>query len=651
MEVDTTEDLHGIVLNSAFKAMISNPSTVLVNTGDNLELSLNRNVLILFSPLIRNILGSVPCCTTPTLYLPDITTMTIIKLRDILNKGISGNFWDVKESGGVLEAASALGIDMTRLHYGAERQSTPSGEILVNIDNIGNKSRQMKKVFDQKKIDGKEIVFISKSKVKKSNDNVADNKNPDVGKETSSENPARGKNPAVDPAQKATTAQVEKTHPNLASFSTSSSQDPVSSSINTQASVQIKKEVHAMEDTPNGLEEPMEQLPTNSPVNSIITSSMTTDTEDLKNQCEKCKKAFASMTLLRYHYCSHFRGILKKKFANLFHDNKCLECAKTFPNHGRLLLHIGVQHDKINEILKSKGIAELPPYSATAAAHGGLDPPSEAEAAQQDAEAAGDDMENLDNQTSATSTRDVKNVPLFSALSAKPDAIRPSLVVKTTNEIQTSTNLPKSSSLTSSLNDSIKSTSSNSASAPTNPDTSLDKNNDSTAECNYELECQVCDQKLKTISLLEQHCCRHFMKDLQDQYSSLMDGLKCNICYNSFKQKHSLLLHIGCKHGKINDILRQKNYAALPCPVTNTTSAAMQKQLVQIKKERLESVDMKEEHFNNVRNEMAQDRPVREASTDLLDETPPVPEDTSAPMPTLDEILKKYKFSAGSGPK
>ena len=513
----------------------------------------------------------------------------------------------------------------------------------------------MKKVFDQKKTDGKEIVFISKSKVKRPTDshNVGNNKSPDVGKETTSDNPARGKNPAVDPPQKETTAQVERTpHSNLASFSTISSQDPVSSLINTQSNVQIKKEAHAMEeDIPNGLEEPLEQLPTNNQANLIITSSMTTDTEDFKNQCEKCNKAFASMTLLRYHYCSHFRGILKKKFANLFHDNKCLECAKTFPNPGRLLLHIGVQHDKINEILKSKGIGELPPYSATAAAHGGLDPPTEAETAQQDAEAAGDDMENLDDQTSATSTRDVKNVPLFSALSAKPDSNRPTLVDKVPNQILTTSNVPKSSNSATSLNDSTNSTSSNSALAPTNPNTSLDKNNDSTAECNYELECQVCDQKLKTISLLEQHCCRHFMKDLQDQYSSLMDGLKCNICYNSFKQKHSLLLHIGCKHGKINDILRQKNYAALPCPVSNTTSAAMQKQLVQIKKERMESVDMKEEHFNRVRNEMAEDRPASEASTDLLNETPPVPEETAAPMPTLDEILKKYKFSAGSGPK
>merc|ERR1719318_789530 len=192
------------------------------------------------------------------MYLPDITTMTIIKLRDILNKGISGDFWDVKESGDVLEAASALGIDMTRLHFGAERQATPGGEILVNIDNIGNKSRQMKKVFDQKKNEGKEIVFISKSKVKRPTDHVANNESPDVGRESTSE--------------KELTAPVEGTRPNMASFKTSSSSQEVVASVNTKSNVQIKKEAHVVEDTSNGSEVPMEQVPTNSHTNSIITS-------------------------------------------------------------------------------------------------------------------------------------------------------------------------------------------------------------------------------------------------------------------------------------------------------------------------------------------------------------------------------------------
>ena len=68
----------------------------------------------------------------------------------------------MKESGDLLEAAFALGIDMQRIHYGAESIGSPSGEILVNIDNIGSKSKQMRKAFDQKITEGKQIVFVKK---------------------------------------------------------------------------------------------------------------------------------------------------------------------------------------------------------------------------------------------------------------------------------------------------------------------------------------------------------------------------------------------------------------------------------------------------------------------------------------------------------
>ena len=95
------------------------------------------------------------------------------------------------------------------------------------------------------------------------------------------------------------------------------------------------------------------------------------DSEDLKNKCEKCTKGFPSLTLLRYHYCSHFRGLLKKRFSSLFEDNKCLSCGKTFANSGRLLLHIGVQHDKINEILRLKGMTVLPPWTTSSATEEG----------------------------------------------------------------------------------------------------------------------------------------------------------------------------------------------------------------------------------------------------------------------------------------
>ena len=126
------------------------------------------------------------------------------------------------------------------------------------------------------------------------------------------------------------------------------------------------------------------------------------------------------------------------------------------------------------------------------------------------------------------------------------------------------------------------------------------------------------------------------MKELQEQYGSLMDGLKCTICHSIFKQKHSLVLHIGCKHGKINVILRKKGYGALPCPVANS-SVVMQKQLEQVKQEKLEMDDMTDNHVK-FRKQIA-----REESSDILDNSVSHSETTTSPLPTLDDILKKYQ--------
>ena len=86
--------------------------------------------------------------------------------------------------------------------------------------------------------------------------------------------------------------------------------------------------------------------------------------------------------------------------------------------------------------------------------------------------------------------------------------------------------------------------------------------------------------------------------------------------------------------------------------MSNTSSAAMQKQLVQIKKEKLEmDTDSKENQMNSdwVRKEIAEEESSGESSKNVVKDAPAV--STSAvpsPMPTLDEILKKYKFTTGT---
>ena len=113
----------------------------------------------------------------------------------------------------------------------------------------------------------------------------------------------------------------------------------------------------------------------------------------------------------------------------------------------------------------------------------------------------------------------------------------------------------------------------------------------------------MCDKQLGSLHQLEQHCCRHFMKELAEQFSGIMENMKCGLCNSGFKQKHSLLLHIGCKHGKINDILKQKGYIVLPAPMVNNSNGAhqMQIRLLEIKKEKAEDNQVKKEETSQVK--------------------------------------------------
>jgi len=107
---------------------------------------------------------------------------------------------------------------------------------------------------------------------------------------------------------------------------------------------------------------------------------------------------------------------------------------------------------------------------------------------------------------------------------------------------------------------------------------------------NYTTTCELCQKENKTLQALYSHVIVHIRVELERKVKDLMDmeGLQCKMCDQSFKGKAPLLNHIGCKHGKVNDILKEKGYSVLPCLLaTNGNSGAeMQANLVRIKKER-----------------------------------------------------------------
>ena len=103
--------------------------------------------------------------------------------------------------------------------------------------------------------------------------------------------------------------------------------------------------------------------------------------------------------------------------------------------------------------------------------------------------------------------------------------------------------------------------------------------------------------EVKSDHQLEDHMCRHFMGELEVLVDQFIDGaadpggLTCRKCGDFFKRKGRIILHLGCKHGLINQVLKQKNLMVLPSSVNSSYSAAKQKKLRKIKKEKVEYED------------------------------------------------------------
>ena len=107
--------------------------------------------------------------------------------------------------------------------------------------------------------------------------------------------------------------------------------------------------------------------------------------------------------------------------------------------------------------------------------------------------------------------------------------------------------------------------------------------------CNYSLQCEVCQKEEATLIQLQSHYSKHFTKELAKHIDILSEGNKCNLCGQTFKSRPALTEHIGCKHGKINDVLIQKGLKVLPCPVNPRNQDEFQRKLWSVKKEKQEA--------------------------------------------------------------
>lgn len=106
--------------------------------------------------------------------------------------------------------------------------------------------------------------------------------------------------------------------------------------------------------------------------------------------------------------------------------------------------------------------------------------------------------------------------------------------------------------------------------------------------CNYGLTCEVCQVESKTLTALYTHVISHIKTDLEKAVKELKDGSRCKVCGQIFARASALVNHLGMKHGKVNDVLKEKGYRVLPCLIATegTKGAEVQANLMVIRRRR-----------------------------------------------------------------
>jgi len=110
------EEEFGKLLNVAFTEFTSAEQQNLTIFMKDKPMQLNRKPLVVFSPFLRSILDSLPCCSKPSILLPDCSSSAMLHLLNIFLYGAT-DFQGELNTAEILVAAKCLAIDLTNFEY------------------------------------------------------------------------------------------------------------------------------------------------------------------------------------------------------------------------------------------------------------------------------------------------------------------------------------------------------------------------------------------------------------------------------------------------------------------------------------------------------------------------------------------------------
>jgi len=534
---------------NAFKNCCSQSEIFVIYTMDGCTLQVSRDLLLLFSPLLRDLFDTLPSHpsrsdSTPVLVLPDFDSSSVFRLMKLISSGEAGGFRNRLEGIDVLNLSKLLQVGIDILH---------------NKDGSPYVLTRRKRTKTPPTFPKPIVVETAATVIKKENENEVSNE--DQQEQSQFE----------DMQEKEMERTKEK-----GTLGTSGSQ--------------LMLTFDGGDGRLMG-----EDAKTKSPISTKTKKGF---------NCGICpQKSFKTVNQLYSHYIgTHF----KTEIASFIDDGACKECGKSFDLKGKVELHVGINHGKIIDLLRSQNLWS----------EGGAHETSSSSPIMKVVSAKKSTVTKKTKKLDISTSNMKKQSPTFKKLEHDVDFVTTSPISEKANDPNSGSKRPNSL---------VQEDQANKMQSPSPK--KIRKTSDD--NCNYELKCEVCLKEFKFFNQLETHMVKHFSKDVEAIVVDYMNGNECKLCGDSFKHKGHLISHLGCKHGYINDVLREKNFSVLPCAVNNTYSASKQKTLARIKKEREEKNSEGNPSTDELRRELMMED---DQDTNLL-----------SGQASTDEILNKYK--------
>jgi len=297
----------GKLLSGAFLDFTKDEEKISIFAKDK-QITVHREPLLLFSPVVRSALDSLSCCAKPALSLPDCSSLAVQHLLRILKCG-AADFEGGLNTSEIIVVAKCLQIDVTNFEY-VKREARG----LVKNPKIGQ-------------------TKLTVAESGESDSDLDENEVDDYGEEDDE----------LDVNMEIDT-------------------DRVGTKVNEETDSQMQS---LLDDDVNDGQDTLDEKAENISFTFNDGSNDSTSSSGFpigSQTCQICNKKSRNLSYLWQHYCkTHFMKHLRidcDQFVNS-KDLKCEICEEVLPSKQELYLHVGINHEKLNLVLHKNGLKPL----------------------------------------------------------------------------------------------------------------------------------------------------------------------------------------------------------------------------------------------------------------------------------------------------